>query len=118
MKNGSVDSLKVCEWCEASAKARQIREIGDCHMPVAAAIDRVDQWVVFFGLSSSVLTITRSASASLIFLGAPGPRFVGHAVQATFDEPTPPGADRVRGNIQPTGHRQNRVALGALQHNP
>lgn len=72
MKNGSVDSLKVSDRCGASANARQIREIADCDMPVAAAIDLVDQWVAFFGLSSRVLTMTRSTSASLIFLGAPG----------------------------------------------
>jgi hypothetical protein len=41
MKNGSVDSLKVCERCGASANARQIREIADCDFPVAAAIDAV-----------------------------------------------------------------------------
>jgi hypothetical protein len=46
------------------------------------------------------------------------PRFVGQAVQAPFDEPPPPGSDRVRGNIQPTGHLQNRVPFGALQHDP
>ncbi|WSQ15916.1 hypothetical protein OG604_50400 [Streptomyces sp. NBC_01231] len=33
-------------------------------MPVAAAIDR--QWAAFFGFSSSVLTMTRSTSASVI----------------------------------------------------
>lgn len=41
-------------------------------MPVAAAIERVDQCVAFFGVSSSVLTITRSTSASVIFRGTPG----------------------------------------------
>jgi hypothetical protein len=40
-------------------------------MPVAAAIDLVDQWVAFFGFSSSVLTMTRSTSASVIFRGTP-----------------------------------------------
>jgi hypothetical protein len=52
MNNGSVDSLNVCERCGARAKARQIREIADFDMPVAAAIERVDQWVAFFGFSS------------------------------------------------------------------
>ncbi|MFE7113053.1 transposase [Streptomyces sp. NPDC057575] len=33
-------------------------------MPVAAAIDLVDQWVAFLGFSSSVLTMTRSTSAN------------------------------------------------------
>ncbi|MCF0091216.1 hypothetical protein B0E37_06337 [Streptomyces sp. MH192] len=72
MNNGSVDSLNVCDRCGARANARQIREIADCDMPVAAAIDLVDQWVAFFGFSSSVLMITRSTSASVIFLGTPG----------------------------------------------
>lgn len=37
-----------------------------------AAIDLADQRVAFFGLSSSVLTMTRSTSASVILHGAPG----------------------------------------------
>ncbi|AYV26278.1 hypothetical protein EES41_06045 [Streptomyces sp. ADI95-16] len=72
MNSGSVDSLNVCDRCGASAKARQIREMLDCDIPVAAAIERVDQWVAFFGVSSRVLTITRSTSASVIFRGTPG----------------------------------------------
>ncbi|AIR98087.1 hypothetical protein SGLAU_10400 [Streptomyces glaucescens] len=72
MNSGSVDSLNVCDRCGASANARQIREIADCDMPVAAAIDLVDQWVAFLGFSSSVLTMTRSTSASVIFRGTPG----------------------------------------------
>lgn len=72
MNSGSVDSLKVCEQCGARAKARQILEMADCDIPVAAAIDRVDQCVAFFGVSSRVLTITLSTSASVIFRGTPG----------------------------------------------
>jgi hypothetical protein len=41
-------------------------------MPVAAAIERVDQCVAFVGVSSNVLTITCSTSSSLIVRGAPG----------------------------------------------
>jgi hypothetical protein len=41
-------------------------------IPVAAAIDRVDQCVAFAGCSSSVLTITRSTSSSVIVRGLPG----------------------------------------------
>lgn len=41
-------------------------------MPVAAAIDLVDQWVAFFGFCSSVLMMTRSTSVSVIFRGTPG----------------------------------------------
>ncbi|WP_432045391.1 hypothetical protein [Streptomyces asiaticus] len=61
--------LDVCDRCGARANARQIREIADWDMLVAAAIDRVDQWVAFSGFSSSVLTMTRSTSASVIFRG-------------------------------------------------
>jgi hypothetical protein len=57
----------VCDRCGASANARQMRETTGCDMPVAAAIDLVDQRVAFFGVSFSVLMITRSTSASVIF---------------------------------------------------
>ena len=43
MNSGSVHSLNVCDRCGASANARQIREMVDWDMPVAAAIDLVDQ---------------------------------------------------------------------------
>src|SRR5665809_88554 len=41
-------------------------------MPVALAIERVDQCVASLGVSSSVLTITRSTSLSWIVRGLPG----------------------------------------------
>lgn len=72
MNSGSVDSLNVCERCGAGTNARQILEIADSDIPVVAAIDRVDQCVAFFGVSSRVLTITRSTPASVIFRGTPG----------------------------------------------
>ena len=40
--------------------------------PTSAAIERVDQCVASFGVVSSVLTITSSTFASLIFRGRPG----------------------------------------------
>ncbi len=43
MNKGSVLSLNVSARSGARANARQIREIADCDIPVAAAIDRVDQ---------------------------------------------------------------------------
>ena len=55
-----------------SAKARQIRLTALWLIPVAAAIERVDQCVAFAGCSSSVFTITRSTSSSLIERGLPG----------------------------------------------
>jgi hypothetical protein len=39
----------------SSPKTRQIRETADCDIPVAEAIDRVDQCVSWPGVSSSVL---------------------------------------------------------------
>jgi len=96
-----VDSLNVCDRCGARANARQIRETVDCDMPVAAAMDLVDQWVAFFGTSSSVLTMTRSTYASMIFLGAP-PRLVGQAVRAPLQKAPPPGADHVRSDTRAT----------------
>src|SRR3954449_4291908 len=41
-------------------------------IPVAAAIERVDQWVALPGCCSSVFTITRSTASSLIERGLPG----------------------------------------------
>lgn len=52
--------------------ARQIRETADCDIPVAAAIDRVDQCVSAPGLSSSVAVTTRSTCSSVIVRGQPG----------------------------------------------
>ncbi|GCD40249.1 hypothetical protein OEIGOIKO_08106 [Streptomyces chrestomyceticus JCM 4735] len=99
MNNGSVDSLNVCVRCGARANARQIRETADCDMPVAAAIDLVDQWVAFFGLSSSVLTITRSTSASVILRGTPG--------RGSSHKPSSPRSRKRR--------RQVRTVSGAIR---
>lgn len=43
MNNGSVDSFHVSTRCGCRPNARQIREIAVWDIPVAAAIDRVDQ---------------------------------------------------------------------------
>jgi hypothetical protein len=55
-----------------SANARQIRLTAVCDIPVAAAIDRVDQCVASDGLDSSVFTITASTCSTVIVRGAPG----------------------------------------------
>ncbi|MFF0205840.1 hypothetical protein [Streptomyces sp. NPDC005017] len=99
-----MENLKVCERCGARANARQIREMVDCDIPMAAAIDLVDQWVAFFGVCSSVLTMTRSTSASMVFRGDAEPRVVTQAVQTPLDEAPPPGADGVRRDPQPARH--------------
>ena len=53
-------------------KARQIRETVDWLIPVACAIDLVDQWVASAGVSSKVFTMIRSTSSSVTVRGAPG----------------------------------------------
>jgi hypothetical protein len=72
MNWGSVDSLKVSTRCGLSPKARQIRLIADCDIPVARAKDRVDQWVASFGVVSRVMTSTCSICSSVIVRAAPG----------------------------------------------
>jgi hypothetical protein len=58
----------------STPKARQIRETADCDMPVACAIDRVDQCVSCPGVSSNVFVITCSTRSSVITRGRPGRR--------------------------------------------
>src|SRR5579884_1521206 len=70
--SGSVDSFQVCTRCGLSPNARQIRETADCDIPVAAAIDRVDQCVSRPDVSSRVLVIIRSICSSLMTRGRPG----------------------------------------------
>jgi hypothetical protein len=72
MNCGSGDSLNASVWCGFSPNAHQILLTADWLIPVAAAIDRVDQCVASAGCSSSVFTITRSTSSSLIARGFPG----------------------------------------------
>ena len=72
MNCGSGESLNVSVWCGFSPNARQIRLTALWLIPVAAAIERVDQCVAVLGCSSSVLMITRSTSSSLIVRGFPG----------------------------------------------
>jgi hypothetical protein len=71
--SGSVLNFQVWTKCGLSPNARQIRLTADCDMPVAAAIDRVDQCVSCPGpRSSRVLAITSSTCASVTVRGAPG----------------------------------------------
>ena len=73
MNCGSVDSFQVaCRW-GLSPNARQIREIAVWLMPVARAMDRVDQWLSWLGGGSSrVVVITCSTWVSVIVRGRPG----------------------------------------------
>ncbi len=69
---GSAESFQVCIACGLSPNARQIRETADCDMPVAAAIDRVDQCVSRPGVDSNVLVTTSSTRSSEMTRGRPG----------------------------------------------
>jgi hypothetical protein len=64
--------LKVSCRCGLRPNTRQIREITVCDIPLAAAIDRVDQCVASAGEDSSVVTIPRSTWSSVIVRGRPG----------------------------------------------
>ena len=72
MNCGSGESLNDSVWCGFNPNARQIRLTALWLIPVAAAIDLVDQCVASLGCSSSVFTITRSTCSSLIERGFPG----------------------------------------------
>jgi hypothetical protein len=59
--------------CGFSPNARQILDTALCDIPVAVAIDLVDQWVSpLGGWDSSVLVITCSTCSSPITRGRPG----------------------------------------------
>ncbi len=96
-----MDGLNVCDRCRARANARRSRETVDCDVPVAA-IDLVDQWAASFGVSSIVLTVTRSTSVSVVFLRTPGRRNAGPS-----HSPSRPGSRKRR--------RQVRTVSGAIR---
>ena len=72
MNSGSVLSLNVPLRWGCSPKARHIRLMELWLKPVAAAIERVLQWVASRGVDSRVRAMIRSTSASAIVRGAPG----------------------------------------------
>ena len=72
MNWGSVDSFQAASRCGLSPKARQIPTMAVWLIPLAWAMERVDQWVASVGVSSSVLVITASTWASVIVRGTPG----------------------------------------------
>jgi len=69
-------------------------------MPVALAIERVDQCVASSGVSSRVLTTKRSTLSSLIERGTPGRGSFVETVEAELGEATPPLSDRCFIHIQ------------------
>jgi hypothetical protein len=66
------DNLTDSRRCGLSPAVRQIRLIADCDMPVAAAIERVDQRVASGGVCLSVLMITDATISSVMARGPPG----------------------------------------------
>lgn len=60
------------QGCEEGRGARAHVVVAAALTHLAAAIDLVDQSVASFGVSSSVFTMTRTTSASVIFRGTPG----------------------------------------------
>src|SRR3954452_17239342 len=122
MNNGSGDSLKSSIRCGLSPNARQIFDTAVCDIPVAFAIDRVDQCVAFAGVSSSVLTITRSTSSSLIERGLPGRgprrRPVVRPIEPLLREPLPPLRNRDPLQIETLRDLTVVAAVRARQHNP
>src|SRR5262245_10543332 len=116
MNSGSGDSLKLSTRCGLSPKARQIREIADWDIPVARAIERVDHCVASSGVSSNVLTITRSTSSSLDRPWCTRPGLIVQPVQTSMEEPAPPLGDRPPPHTQPNCDRRVGLALSASQH--
>ena len=87
-------------------------------MPMASAMDRVDQWVASAGLSSRVFTITASTLSSVTVRGRPRPGFVEQPVEAHVHEPPTPLAD---GGAVDTQVGSDRLIGGARctgQHDP
>lgn len=72
MNWGSRDTLNSPTRWGLSSNARQIRLTADCDIPVVLAIERVDQCVASVRVSSRVLTIARSTSASVTVRRLPG----------------------------------------------
>ena len=94
--SGSVESLKLsARWAGARRRPRSARPPAG-EIPIALAIERVDQWVASGGISSRVLTITASTLSSLIVRGAPGRGSSTEPVEALGDEAAAPLADRRR----------------------
>jgi hypothetical protein len=99
---------------------RQIRPTVDFDRPLCSAIDFRDQWVAFFGISSSVVTHDRF---HLIHAdgGRPArPGLVDQAVQPLRQEPAPPLTDGVGGHPQLAGDHDDRWHLRTRtrQHDP
>src|SRR5579885_1674428 len=117
MKRGSFASRKVSTGWGGRPKARQMREIADGDLPVALAMNRVDQWVASPGTSYRVVTITCSTRSSVIVRG-----HLGGAHRSASPGPwrrtVPPPGDRGPTQPQLLGDRGVALALRAGEHGP
>ena len=89
-KSGSGLSLKVSTRWGLSPKARQIRDTADWLIPVALAIDRVDQWVASTGVSSRVFDDETIDVVVVDRARRSGPGLVVKALEALEQEPAAP----------------------------
>jgi hypothetical protein len=87
-------------------------------MPVAWALDRVDQWVAPAGLSSNVLTITRFDLVVGDAAGMAGAILVQETIHPLGHEPPPPLPDRGFANPQPRRRLPVGDPGGAGHHDP
>ena len=135
-KSGSVESLNVWDRYGCGPKVVQMRRIVVCDSPVAAAIERVEQWVASFAvrrLQSSTgrshllrrphLTVQRALdNLRHLFIrdraGAAGAVFVGQPLDAVTHKRPAPLAHRVSIHAPPRGDLVARQAFGAEQDHP
>ncbi len=72
MNSGSGDNLKDSRRWGFRPKALQMPLTPVWLIPVAWAVERVDQWVAPAGIASRVITMARSTSSSVIERGTTG----------------------------------------------
>jgi hypothetical protein len=108
MNCGSVDSFQVSSRCGLRPNARQIRDTAVWLIPVALAIERVDQWLSWWGGgSANVLVITCSTCASAMVRGRPG--------RGSSDSPSRrPATTRPRHLVTVCGQIPSRSATALL----
>src|SRR5207245_2378215 len=111
-------SLNASLWCGLSPNARQMRLTALWLIPVAAAIDRVDQCVASAGCSSSVFTITRSHVLVADRARLARPRLVVQTIKAAAREPAPPPPDRRPSAAELRRDLPARPPLRGRQHDP
>ena len=103
MKSGSLDNLKDSTRCGWSPKARQMRLTADWLMPVASAIDRVDQCVASAGALLERLDDHRFDAVAADASWHPGSHLVKESIETITRKASSPLADRDRMNPQCRG---------------